>query len=123
MDNAGLGFLLGATPGAFLMLRNMFGQAKAAAEAKRIAEARGERFDYNTDLSAQNGFSFKTSEFIKPGDGPGVREAKEMLLARRDKFLATHIKGIAVLAAGAFIGALLGAVVNLFTRHVLGLAL
>ncbi len=113
MDSAGIGFLLGAVPGVFLVLRNMLGHVRAVAKAKKIVQDRGERFDYNEDLSAMNGFSFNSSEFVKSTDGPGVREAKGMLLARRDKFVSNHIKGLFATTGGALIGAFIGALVGL----------
>jgi hypothetical protein len=109
MDNGAVGFLLGAVPGAFLVLRNMWRQVRAVAEAQKIAQAKGEYLDYHWNYVEQNDLAFKPDRFIKPGDGPGVREAKEMLLARRDKFFASHIKGGAVMMGGCLVGAFIGA--------------
>lgn len=118
MDNGGIGFFLGAVPGAFLVLRNMWRQVRAVAEAQKVAQAKGEYLDYHWNYAEQNDLAFKPDRFIKSGDGPGVREAKEMLLARRDKFFANHIKGGAVIMGGCLVGAFIGALVGMVARSI-----
>jgi hypothetical protein len=116
MDNGGIGFLLGAVPGVAYGLWNMLWWVRSIAEARAMVQERGERFDVRDDISATSGLVFKALESIRPSDGPAVREAKGMLLARRDRFYANHLKAIFLLGGGAFLGAFLGAVVGLWIR-------
>ncbi|QDE40896.1 hypothetical protein FIV34_17605 [Luteibacter pinisoli] len=108
MDNGGIGFLLGAVPGVAFALRNMLWWVRSVAEARKMVQERGERFDVRDDISATSGLIFKALESIRASDGPAVREAKEMLLARRDKFYANHLTAIFLLGGRTLIGAFLG---------------
>ncbi|UPG93892.1 hypothetical protein [Luteibacter aegosomatissinici] len=113
MDNAAVGFLLGVVPGMAFAVRNMLNHVRVVTRARQVVREHGERFEHIDDLSAFNGFAFKSSEYVKPTDGPGVREAKEMLLARRDKFIYNHLKAFFFIVVGAMGGAFLGAVSKL----------
>ncbi|MGN6479169.1 hypothetical protein [Luteibacter sp.] len=115
MDNGEVGFLLGVVPGVLFTLRNMLDQVRLVLRAKKVVRDRGERFDHVDDLSAFRSFTFKSSEYVKPTDGPGVREAKEMLLARRDKYIYNHLKGFFLIVVGGVLSAFLGALLRLLT--------
>lgn len=115
MDNGEVGFLLGVVPGAVFALRNMLDQFRLILRAKKVVQEHGERFEHVDDLSAMNGFAFKSSPLVQPTDGPGVREAKEMILARETRLLLNHIKAMFFVAGGGAFGAFLGAVLSLLT--------
>ncbi|MGN6482460.1 hypothetical protein, partial [Luteibacter sp.] len=80
MDNGEVGFLLGVVPGVVFALRNMLDQRRLVLRAKQVAREHGERFEPIDYLSAFHSLSAKSSPLVQPTDGPGVREAKEMLL-------------------------------------------
>jgi hypothetical protein len=117
MDAAAIGFHLGAIPGVFILLRTQFRYYKAGSEAWDIARAKGEFYDFNWNRDEQYNYSFRSSTFIKPTDGPGTREAKEMLLARRSSLFAALMKGGAIMVGGTALGTFLGALVHLVVPY------
>ncbi|MGN6479168.1 hypothetical protein [Luteibacter sp.] len=117
MDSSEAGFLLGAVPGMVFGLRNMLDQVRLILRAKKVVREHGERFAHVDDLSAMNGFAFKSSPLVQPTDGPAVREAKEMILARESKFLLNHLKALFFVFGGSAIGAFLGALSKLLSTH------
>ena len=98
------GFFLGIAPGVGYVFWNLARGQRAFHEARRTAQAHGEWLDSATSPMMRFDFMFRPSQFIRPGDGDGVQEAKAQLLAMRKPFLRRHALGALLTVLGGFAG-------------------
>ncbi|TCV92802.1 hypothetical protein EC912_106141 [Luteibacter rhizovicinus] len=104
MDSGAYGFFLGAAPGLSYIVGNMIQLQRVTAKAQEIARQNGELLDVHFSPSLRVDYLFRPGSFIRPDDGAGLRNAKELLLSVRRKMLIRHALGALMTVIGALIG-------------------
>lgn len=107
MDLSPYGFVAGAAPGLISLLRTMLGVRRVMSEARDIARGHGELLDFHSSENQSYDFMFNPQNFIKPGDGPGVRSGKNLLLSHRDKVWRRYWTGFILVILGVPFGLLM----------------
>lgn len=104
MDSGTCGFFLGAAPGMTYIAGNLLRTQRVLATAKALAREHGEFLDMDSAENQNFDFLLSPEKFVKPGDGPGVREGKNLLLSIRSDMLRRHWIGLALVVVGIFVG-------------------
>ncbi|MGF6710364.1 hypothetical protein QFZ41_001328 [Luteibacter sp. W1I16] len=112
MSSGALGFFLGAAPGLMYLAKNMFGFQRELVAAQDMAREDSDLLDMHFSFALKADYLLRPGNFVRPGDGPGLRRAKLHLLSVRKKFLVRHAIGALLVAVGAFLGTLLAVIVR-----------
>jgi hypothetical protein len=104
MNSGTYGFFLGAAPGLAYIFCTLFRVQRVLARAKALAREKGEFLDMDSAENQNFYFLLGPGRFIKPGDGPGVRQGKELLLSIRSDMFRRHWIGLVLVVCGAFLG-------------------
>jgi hypothetical protein len=104
MDSGTYGFFLGAAPGFAYIFRTLISVQRVLSRAKALAREHGEFLDLDSAENQNFDFLLSPGKFIKPGDGPGVRQGKELLLSIRSDMFRRHWIGLVLVVVGIFLG-------------------
>lgn len=104
MNSGDYGFLIGAGPGYAHLLWTMFWFRRVKKEAVALARKKGEFLDLDSSENQNYDFLLRPGKFIKPGDGLGVREGKELMLSARGQMLKRVRTGAVLTVVGAVLG-------------------
>lgn len=114
MESSEMGFLLGASPGIFYILRNMKHMLRLREKAKESAREHGTRWLELSSWSESSNFIFHPQRYIREDDDKGTRAAKEMILSERHGYLVRQTLGGLILVLGAVGGAIVGSALQRF---------
>jgi hypothetical protein len=106
------GFLLGAFPGAFVLLRVILEAQRELRTVERVAFEEGRPDDpiflVNASARGNRDFQVDPSAILRDGETPRLRQAKQSLLQFRRTAAQRARSGIYILFAGAIAGAAVG---------------
>lgn len=104
MDLGLYGFFGGAAPGIAYLLLTMVRVRQTMSAARNIAQRQGEFLDFDSSENQSYDFLLSPQNFIKPTDGPGVRDGKKHLLSIRDWMWRRYWIGLILVIVGVPVG-------------------
>ena len=110
MDTETIGFFVGATPGAAIVIRNMWYQRTLQKQIEAVAWEERNWNDTQLGFKQQFNLLFHPEKYVAPNDSPELAKAKQALLSAWPQISRRHWIGGGVLVVGAIVGVAAGAV-------------